>query len=290
LNELKSALRRFDALAPNWLLPTIWVLILVVTALEIVRARFTLDGLPGVPRETGTHRESFYEAYWPGLYSGVLSGLLTGLVAGAAIGIVLLIAEQRLHDRRILQDQREALASFRTALWQYAGQIESEVYVPHLARDAAPLGAGLIAKESEGKPLLQWNERLGHENPFFPHLFNVIAAYRGFTRTAQIIDEALKIAVRQYGADHGIAPTDETDQEFARFIIAQHLDREMPIVLARSANLIPVENLEGALAHIRANETYVNVFDRYLGFLNMLTASMTQLEETTRRSSGTPDH
>jgi hypothetical protein len=280
VNWLKSAVRRLDMVTPRWLLPTIWVLILAVTAVEIGRARLTLDGLPGVPVEAGANRESFYDAFWPGLYSGVVSGLLTGLIAGAIIGIFLLIAEQRLYDRRILQDQREAIASFRTALWQHAGLIEPEFYVPHLARDGVPLGAALIAGESEGKPLFLWDDRLGHENRYFPHLFDVLVAYRGFTRTAQKIDEALKIAVRQYSAEHGIVPSDETDQEFATFIISKLLDREMPVVLARSANSVPIETLEGAFEQIRAYESYANVFNMYLYFLLVLTTSMKQLEET----------
>src|SRR6266699_1553650 len=143
-----------------------------------------------------TDWSQFWIAFWSALIAGAIDSLLIGFI----VGVMILVFQWRVDERRLQHKCEQEVATFREHL-RFALDQPETTYVDNLVKPS-PLATS-IAKLLSESPLDLWIDKLPRQQKFFKVLKEFQQTHSTFTLIASKLFDSVSPAVRKMNSRQG---------------------------------------------------------------------------------------
>ncbi len=150
-----------------------------------------------------TDWNQFWIAFWSALFAGAIDSLLIGFI----VGIMILVFQWKVDERRLQHKCEQEVATFREHL-RFALDQPEMTYVDNLVKPS-PLATS-IAKLLSESPLDLWIDKVPRQQKFFKILKEFQQAHSTFTLIANKMNNSVTSAVRKMNSRQGIMKANDS--------------------------------------------------------------------------------
>jgi hypothetical protein len=143
-----------------------------------------------------TDWSQFRIAFWSSLFAGAIDSLLVGFI----VGVMILVFQWKVDERRLRHTCEQEVATFREHLRFALNQAET-TYIDNLVQPSSL--ATPVAKLLSESPLDLWIDKLPRQQKFFKILKEFQQAHSTFALVASKLNASVASAVRKINSSQG---------------------------------------------------------------------------------------